>query len=82
MAPVPEHYRGAQVDRQKRIKGGTWTRSCDGTGVAKTHIKHDDIAKVPQWLTVCSRCFRGHHEELLPLYRKIPLQVMPEGMDE
>jgi hypothetical protein len=83
MAPVPEHYRGAEVDRRKRIKDGNWKRTCDGTPVAKGHIKHDDVAKVPQWVTACTRCFRGHYDELLPLYRRIPIGSFgTEGTDE
>jgi hypothetical protein len=75
MGPVPLRYRGTEVDRQTRIKMGCWHRTCDGSEVERSHIKRADIAKVPQWLTACSLCFTGRYDELLPLYRKIPLQV-------
>lgn len=71
-------------DRRHDIKKTVWARCCDGSKVGAKNNVQPDIAKAPQTLTACPKCFAGRVDELVPLYRKIPMlmQFEPKEGDE
>jgi hypothetical protein len=64
------------------MRSGTFNRTCDGTRVQQEHIKQRLIRLAPAGLEVCPACFKGHLDELIPLYRTIPTGVGQGGTDE
>lgn len=62
----------AAVSDDKAMREGTWKRCCDGGQIALSHVKRRDIKRAPAGLEVCTVCFKGHYDELIPLYRTIP----------
>ena len=57
------------------VRTGTLNRTCDGSKVQQDHVKQRQIKLAPGGLEVCPACFKGHLDELIPLYLTIPIGV-------